>query len=144
MKAAVVLAILTALASCSLVQSKEDQCLQSARMEFKDPDSLVAVQNMGQRGPTSSKEEYFFWLRYKAKNSYGGYTSANMACARVNGSWVRSRGVEDEARVAAKSGYLRESLQRLKEHNEGVRDCKTDQCRADRDKEIRRPRIRLP
>lgn len=117
-----------ALVGCSLVQSKEAQCLQSTRLDFKDPDSLAAVTNLGQRGETVSDSEGSFWLRYKAKNSYGAFTSANMACKRSGSTWVRDRGREDLAHKQAYTTELRAITRQLKAHNEKSRACKTAQC----------------
>lgn len=66
------------LAACS---DPSQQCLDSAKLSFKDPDSAKVVANLGKRG--STEEGAWFWIRYKAKNSYGAYVSSNMACNRA-------------------------------------------------------------
>ena len=86
-----------ALAGCNMLQSKEEQCLQSARLDMKDPDSLKVVQNLGDRGQESMRSVGGFWLRYSANNSYGARISSNMACMRQEGNWVRSDSLEQVA-----------------------------------------------
>lgn len=94
------------LSACNIFQSKEQQCLQSARLEFKDPDSIAVVENLGYRGPADDKNPNFFWLRYKAKNSYGAYASSNMACTYKNGAWLRDADSEASTIRALRIQYL--------------------------------------
>ena len=94
------------LGGCNLIQSKEEQCLLSTRLEFKDPDSLAVVQNMGSRGQTTVAGDEFFWLRYKAKNSYGAFMSSNLACAKKDGKWARDTIREAAARNAVYVSFL--------------------------------------
>lgn len=63
------------LVACS---SPEQVCLDSLRLELKDPDSAAVVANLGNRG-LELKDGAFF-LRYKAKNSYGAYISSTTYC----------------------------------------------------------------
>lgn len=67
----------------------EQQCLNSERLNFKDPD-VVFVANLGSRGLPEKQEQY--WVRYKAKNSYGAYLQGNMLCEKVPtaGEWRRA------------------------------------------------------
>lgn len=89
MKLIFVLAIV-ALPGCNLIQSKEEACLQSFRLELKDPDSAKVVQNLGQRGGVAPTDVEFFWLRYKATNSFGAYISTDVACEKEDGKWIRA------------------------------------------------------
>lgn len=68
--------------------SKEEECLESTKMSFKDPESVRVLKNLGNRGQTDMNNESF-WLRYSATNSYGGRISANIACTKAAGGWVR-------------------------------------------------------
>lgn len=95
-KTLLVAAACTVLAGCGA--SKEEQCLQSKRIKFNDPDSLQVVENLGARGQGNlSESPDFFWLRYKATNAYGAYVSGNMACARKGDKWVRDEQRELDA-----------------------------------------------
>ncbi len=53
--------------------------MDSDRLNFKDPD-VVFVANLGTRGLSLNENQ--FWVRYKAKNSYGAYLQGNMLCGR--------------------------------------------------------------
>jgi len=57
----------------------EQECLNSERFNFKDPDVLF-VANLGSRGLPPAVDSY--WVRYKAKNSYGAYVQGNMYCKK--------------------------------------------------------------
>ena len=48
----------------------------------------------------------FFWLRYKAKNSYGAFMSSNLACAKKDGKWARDTIREAAARNAVYVSFL--------------------------------------
>ena len=122
------------LAGCSLVQSKEEQCLQSSRLEFKDPDSVKVVQNLGDRGQEMLATIGGFWLRYSATNTYGGRISSNMACEKLEGKWVRSERMEKFALMAATTaitlaGVNAEST-KLEKRIADRRECKTRECIA--------------
>lgn len=75
-------------------QSKEVACLQSDKLSFKDPDSIEFIKNIGERGKPEIQHETTFWIRYKAKNSFGAYVSANMVCSNRYGEWIRDVHVE--------------------------------------------------
>ena len=93
----VLLAVLVGVAACGSKSTPEEECLQSDRLSFKDPDSLKLVANLGDRG-ASPNGKGSFWLRYSATNSYGARTSANMACSlSVDGHWSRSESLESTA-----------------------------------------------
>jgi hypothetical protein len=122
------------LVGCNLLQSKEDACLQSARLEMKDPDSAKVIQNLGDRGQAWMGKEGF-WLRYSATNSYGGRVSSNMACEKVDGKWTRSANMERKAILHETNKAYLERLQadtaRLNQRIEARRACKTAECRAE-------------
>jgi hypothetical protein len=96
-----VLLVLSLLAGCDDIKTAlhmmpnqdEQECLNSERLKFKDPDVLF-VANLGSRGLESTPNHY--WVRYKAKNSYGAYVQGNMACKKdsLSGKWVRDEGTE--------------------------------------------------
>jgi len=85
------------LAACDDIKTKlhlmpnqdEQQCLDSERLNFKDPDVLF-VANLGDRGLGAQPDQY--WVRYKAKNSYGAYIQGNMLCKKntSTGHWERN------------------------------------------------------
>ena len=82
------------------LQSKEMQCLQSDALSFKDPTSLKVVKNLGsRRGKIESMDPDRFWLLYAAKNSYGAYGTASMACKNDSTGWVRDEHNELIARL---------------------------------------------
>ena len=68
----------------------EQQCLNSERMNFKDPDVLF-VANLSSRGMPEKQGQY--WVRYKAKNSYGAYLQGNMLCEKdpTTGEWKKAK-----------------------------------------------------
>lgn len=67
----------------------EQACLNSERFNFKDPDVLF-VANLGSRGLLEKPDQY--WVRYKAKNSYGAYGQGNMLCKKDDtGKWIREK-----------------------------------------------------
>lgn len=82
------------LTGCERIQEKlhllpnqdEQECLNSERLNFKDPD-VIFVANLGDRGWKLSPNTY--WVRYKAKNSYGAYLQGNMLCKKSGEKWVR-------------------------------------------------------
>ena len=123
-----------ALAGCNILQSKEEQCLQSGRLDMKDPDSLKVVQNLGDRGQASLQGVDGFWLRYSATNSYGGRLSSNMACEKLKGKWVRSERMEQIALENSQSQNLltelRATTAKLNKSTADYRSCKTSACRA--------------
>ena len=71
----------------------EQQCLNSERLNFKDPDVLF-VANLGSRGLSEKQGQY--WVRYKAKNSYGAYLQGNMLCEKdpTTGEWKKAKTAE--------------------------------------------------
>lgn len=93
-KIVVALTVLTVLVGCHDAKAKlhmvpnqdEQACLDSEKLNFKDPDVLF-VANLGDRGWKLSPNTY--WVRYKAKNSYGAYLQGNMLCKKTGENWVR-------------------------------------------------------
>lgn len=100
-KIGVLLMLTMGLAGCDKVLEKlhmlpnqdEQECLNSEALNFKDPEVLF-VANLGDRGVKLKPEQY--WVRYKAKNSYGSYVQGNMLCEhdKTAGKWVRSKSDE--------------------------------------------------
>lgn len=92
---AVLFSAICTLCGCDDVKAKlhlmpnqdEQECLNSERLNFKDPDVLF-VANLGDRGLGVKPDQY--WVRYKAKNSYGAYGQGNMPCIKnaSTGKWV--------------------------------------------------------
>ena len=115
-----------------MIQSKEESCLQSSRLEFKDPDSLAVVQNLGARGRTDKTDENVFWLRYKAKNSYGAFVSGNMACVLDAGKWRRDTVTELFTRLHIENKLYGEHLDvqitAIKSRSAETSRCKTFSC----------------
>jgi len=74
--------------------------------------------------------EEFFWLRYKAKNSYGAFMSSNMACAKKDGKWVRDTSREVRAMSAIQLRHVKESTNELKRSTAALQACKTDSCKS--------------
>lgn len=97
----------TLIVGCDLpeiFQSKENLCLKSEKFNFNDPDSVVFIANLGTRN--SSTET--FWVRYKAKNGYGAYKQANMACFKQSdGHYVRDKTTEFLAIQDVKIDYFK-------------------------------------
>ena len=100
-KIAIPSVLIVALIGCDDIKAKfhmlpnqdEQECLNSERLKFKDPDVLF-VANLGSRGLKSVPNQY--WVRYKAKNSYGAYLQGNMIC-KLDAStkkWVRDENAE--------------------------------------------------
>lgn len=90
------------LAGC---ESNEQECLNSERLKFKDPD-VVFVANLGNRGLALKENEY--WVRYKAKNSYGAYIQGNMLCEKNSqGKWVRAEADEFLQIMTVQIGILK-------------------------------------
>jgi hypothetical protein len=91
-------ALVAALGGCNEVKTAlhlmanqdEQECLNSERFNFKDPDVLF-VANLGDRGLRLPDGRY--WVRYKAKNSYGAYLQGNMICHKnpETKKWERDR-----------------------------------------------------
>lgn len=123
------IALTAALAGCDTFQSKEQACLESVRLNFKDPDSLMLVKNLGRRGQTAKEGDTVFWLRHKAKNSYGAYTSENMACHKsLAGKWERATIDETIAVQIAYGKLLDENIKGWRELRAWQDNCKTGMC----------------
>ena len=131
MRRLILIPIALALASCNVLKSKEEECLQSSRLEFKDPESLQVIQNLGRLSVIGEPTEPtgFFWLRYKAKNSYGAYESADMACKEVNGRWVRLKTLEElRASIGRMDGLkaeIEKDISRMKEIDNQINQLKS-------------------
>ncbi len=111
---------------CDMLRSAEEQCLQSSRLRFKDPDALAVVENLGQRGEPVQSDS--FWLRYKAKNSYGAFDSANMACTKLEGKWIRDFSRESQALSRVVHEYMDSQINELQKGIEVMAACKTKRC----------------
>jgi hypothetical protein len=101
--------IMTSVAGCDInrfTNGDEWRCIDSERLNFKDPDSVIFIKNLGDR-KGHEKEEGKFWIRYKAKNSYGAFIQENMACHRnSDGKWERDHISENAALMAAELSFL--------------------------------------
>lgn len=110
---AVVFVCLLSVVGCDvsrLTHRAEWECLESERLKFKDPDSIVFVANLGNRGLPKNEEQ--FWVRYKAKNSYGAYVQGNMLCHKSfdwRKKWVRDDIYESTLKIRIETKLLREN-----------------------------------
>jgi len=118
------------LVGCNLFKSQEQLCLESTRLEFNDPDSIAVVQNLGDRGggQTPDGPSKGFWLRYKAKNSYGAFVSKNMACKNLGDLWVRDSGREAGALMDANIKYLEDVERQVNADKKNIAACKNAEC----------------
>lgn len=115
------------LVSCDLIKSPEQQCLESTKLDFKDPDSLKFISNLGSRG--LAPDDKYFWIRYSATNSYGARIAANMACEKnSNGKWERSQSHEASARLRIYADSLESEKNKLIENNQKIKECKSSAC----------------
>lgn len=90
----------------------EQECLNSERLNFKDPDVLF-VANLGNRDWNLSPNTY--WVRYKAKNSYGAYMQGSMLCKLdSNKKWVRDVSTEYLIALSISLSLLDEDLEKLR------------------------------
>jgi hypothetical protein len=71
------------------IKKLETTCAESFKLSLKDPDSFSIVANLGIRG-VSEDEGKGFWIRYKAKNSYGAFVSSNAYC-RISSDGTAAR-----------------------------------------------------
>lgn len=86
-----VLAFLLSLAGCDtskITHSNEWECLESERLNFRDPDSVKFVANLGDRGE-GFESGGVFWVRYSARNGFGGSVQASMKCITLPGGTKR-------------------------------------------------------
>lgn len=92
----------------------EQECLNSERLNFKDPDVLF-VANLGDRGWKLEPKTY--WVRYKAKNSYGAYLQGNMLCKQSGGKWVRDTSNELIISLSVIASLLEDDIAQMKSGN---------------------------
>lgn len=76
------------------VLSRGEQCLNSFRIELKDPDSAAVVADLGSRDFEDDVLKEAFFLRYKAKNSFGAYISKNVICRKMLDDYQRDETLE--------------------------------------------------
>jgi hypothetical protein len=73
---------------------------------------VVFVANLGNRewplGPNT------YWVRYKAKNSYGAYVQGNMLCKKAGDKWVRDRANELIVQMAVTTQLIERQTDRLR------------------------------
>lgn len=125
------IALCFALSGCNsseaphFLQSKEMQCLQSVAMSFKDPTSLKVVKNLGDRRGNVDPVEGKFWLFYAAKNGYGAYDTASMACGKTEKGWVRDTSLEWLEGVKIENNFLEKSADQLEHCNVLFKDKST-------------------
>lgn len=103
------------------VQQEGQQCLNGERLKFKDPDILF-VANLGPRGLASAKDQY--WVRYKAKNSYGAYAQGNMLCKRNTGTekWERDEVKESALKLAVTIALFQQRKKQREQHPKNWKD----------------------
>ena len=123
------LTLAIALTACgpNAFRTPEEACLNSDALGFKDPTSLKVVANLGDRKFRNKPQPVeAFWIRYAAKNSYGAYTSANMACRKTDSGWVRDKSLEEEAIRAVYLQKLQLANQQLALRNQRLKSCNKD------------------
>jgi hypothetical protein len=98
-----------------LPNQDEQECLNSEKLNFKDPEVLF-VANLGDRGWKLNPNSY--WVRYKAKNSYGAYLQGNMLCKKVNEKWVRDTSEELLITLAITADLVEEENAKLTADNQ--------------------------
>ena len=127
-----ILLLIFPMTACNLFATKEDDCLQSTRLSFNDPDSIKVVQNLGDRGKKQWSNGEGFWLRYSVANDTGGRVSANVACEKIDGKWKRSRRLEDRAKGELFLSFQIEALEveerLMAEFNAEREACTSRQC----------------
>lgn len=103
-----------------LPNQDEQECLNSERFNFKDPDVLF-VANLGSRGLEVKQDRY--WVRYKAKNSYGAYVQGNMACKKdaSTGKWVKDEAEAAWVELTVRNALLAQAADRMHRDNEQYR-----------------------
>ena len=77
------------------VLSRAEQCLNSFKLQLKDPDSAAVVADLGLRDFKGYEFTEGFFVRYKAKNSFGAYVSSNALCEKRISGYERSEIGED-------------------------------------------------
>jgi hypothetical protein len=126
MKYITVLLLIALLCGCDQIKEKlhlmpnqdEQACLNSERFNFKDPDVLF-VANLGNRGMKLKQDQY--WVRYKAKNSYGAYIQGNMLCEKNSkGEWVNSKADQYFAASSIQIYLLQKVNERMKSGDKEV------------------------
>ena len=95
----------------------DDECVAAGAL-----DSGAVVANLGHRGLESLPNENFF-LRYKAKNSYGGFISSNVICHKEGDRWVRNKLGEFSIKMGLANDCLRESIVSLEKGGPGRHNC---------------------
>ena len=83
-------------------------CAESFKLSLKDPDSLEIVANLGARGVLED-EGKGFWLRYKAKNSYGAFDSSNVYCSIHSDGTATRDTVHENLAVQIEEGVILEA-----------------------------------
>lgn len=107
------------LSGCDEVRTKlhmmpnqdEQECLNSEKLNFKDPEVLF-VANLGSRGLEGKVDQY--WVRYKAKNSYGAYIQGNMLCIKRDEKWIRDKVSEALLSLQMEANLLEKNNERLR------------------------------
>ena len=95
-----------------LPNQDEQECLNSERLNFKDPDVLF-VANLGDRGTKLRQNQY--WVRYKAKNSYGAYIQGNMLCEKnPQQKWVQAKTDQLLQLMTVQNALMRDVNERMK------------------------------
>jgi len=101
--------ILLFLAGC-LTKSPGEQCLESFRMDLKDPSSGEVISFEGSK------------LTYSAKNSYGARTQGKALCYVVNDKWERARHLEQLTALNLATDRLNASTECIK-NGKNLEDC---------------------
>ena|SRR3990167_1827958 len=122
--------ILLVACDANFLKSKEELCLNSERISFKDPTSLKLIANIGQRGFQASKDDAAsFWIRYIAKNEYGANVAGNMACKKSEKGWMRDRELELSAIGKVEMHKTKEILAKVLEYGRAAKACKDLECK---------------
>lgn len=103
------------------VVTPEELCLNSFRINLDDPDSAAVVANLGNRG---DKTLDGFYLRFKAKNSFGAFVSNNVYCHKAGDKQYDRWGVvEDNAMLEIEAACLDLRRAELIRGKNTKRDC---------------------
>jgi len=93
--AMVTVTMLVTMTGCNSIDGPEVKCIKSERLNWKDPDSVEFITNLGKRGRPDIGGPNHFWVRYKGKNGYGGFGQENILCVKLSdGSAAREPTLE--------------------------------------------------
>lgn len=124
--AAAAIACSAAAVGCNvhLVDREAWACLDSERLNFRNPDSVELVQVLGK------SQDGTIWIRYKGQNGFGGYSQENMACHEVGGKVVRNHAAEEIAVQRVIGESLDQTIASLKAGSKAHGGVSREEARA--------------